>query len=50
MELCEGSVRDIFEFSEEPLLEKEIALIMHESLKVLLICQIIMLRLQHFMK
>ena len=34
MELCEGSVRDIFEYSDDPLLEQEIALIMHESLKV----------------
>lgn len=33
MELCDSSVRDIFEFSDEPLLEKEIALIMHETLK-----------------
>ena len=35
MELCEGSVRDIFEYSDDPLLEQEIALIMHESLKVI---------------
>jgi hypothetical protein len=34
MELCEGSVRDIFEYSDEPLQEEEIALIMHETLKV----------------
>ena len=34
MELCDSSVRDIFEFSDDPLLEKEIALIMNETLKV----------------
>ena len=34
MEVCEGSVRDIFEFTDDPLHEDEIALIMHESLKV----------------
>ena len=34
MEICDCSARDIFEYSEEPLLEEEIALIAYESLKV----------------
>lgn len=34
MEVCDGSVRDIFDYSDDPLYEEEIALIMHESLKV----------------
>ena len=34
MELCECSARDIFDYTEDPLQEDEIALIMLESLKV----------------
>lgn len=34
MEICDGSARDIFDYTDDPLLEEEIALIMHESLKV----------------
>jgi len=33
MELCSCCARDIFEYTEDPLLESEIALIMYESLK-----------------
>eukprot|EP01096_Ripella_sp_DP13-Kostka_P010036 TRINITY_DN3904_c0_g1_i1.p1 TRINITY_DN3904_c0_g1~~TRINITY_DN3904_c0_g1_i1.p1 ORF type:complete len:1241 (+),score=594.99 TRINITY_DN3904_c0_g1_i1:247-3969(+) len=33
MELCDSSVRDIFEYTEEPLLEKEIALITRGTLQ-----------------
>lgn len=34
MELCDCSARDIFEYSEDPLLEEEIALITYEAVKV----------------
>ena len=34
MELCNCSTRDIFDYTEDPLLEKEIALIAKETLKV----------------
>ena len=34
MELCSCSVRDIFDYTEDPLLEKEIALIARQSLEV----------------
>lgn len=37
MELCSCSVRDIFDYTEDPLLEKEIALIARQSLQVRLI-------------
>ena len=33
MELCDCSARDIFEYSEDPLLEEEIALITYEAVR-----------------